>query len=100
MANAAKAYVTEPHITTARTAHVDTFARGHLSPRDPWPEFIFTRPELQYPDRLNCVIHFLDRWVEQGHGDDPCIFSPGVSHSYSEIQSRRAVVGASHECRP
>lgn len=39
-----------------RSAHVDTFARDHLPPRDLWPEFIFKRPELQYPERLNCVI--------------------------------------------
>jgi 2-aminobenzoate-CoA ligase len=81
MANAARA-----HITRAHTAHVDTFARDHLPPHDLQPEFIFARPELQYPERLNCVVHFLDRWVEQGHGDEPCIFSPDVSYSYRELQ--------------
>jgi 2-aminobenzoate-CoA ligase len=91
MANAAKAdipdsRVTEPHDTKAHTAHVDRFAQQHLPPRDLWPEFIFTRPELQYPERLNCVSRFLDRWVEEGHGDDPCIFSPTVSYTYRELQ--------------
>jgi 2-aminobenzoate-CoA ligase len=57
-------------------------------------------PRLMSRSLIYCVVHFLDRWVEQGHGDDPCIFSPGVGYSYSEIQSRRAVVGASYECRP
>ena len=41
--------------TNTSSAHIDTFARNHLPPRDLWPEFIFTRPELQYPERLNCV---------------------------------------------
>ena len=68
------------------SAHIDTFARDHLPPRDLWPEFIFKRPELQYPERLNCVTQFLDRWVELGHGDDPCILSPDVSYSYCELQ--------------
>jgi 2-aminobenzoate-CoA ligase len=91
MANVAKAHVSEPHVagvhsTKARTAHVDTFAHDHLPPDDLWPEFIFTRPELQYPERLNCVSHFLDRWVEQGHGDEPCILSPDVSYTYRELQ--------------
>jgi 2-aminobenzoate-CoA ligase len=81
MASAAKA-----HITKAHTAHVDTFARDHLPSPDLQPEFIFARPELQYPERLNCVVHFLDRWVAQGHGDEPCIFSPDVSYSYRELQ--------------
>src|SRR5258708_31989651 len=81
MADAAKA-----HITQTQTAHIDTFARDHLPPPDQWPEFIFTRPELQYPARLNCVVNFLDRWVEQGRGDAPCIFSPDVSYTYRELQ--------------
>ncbi len=38
------------------TAHVDTFARDHLPPREQWPEFIFERPELQYPERLNAAV--------------------------------------------
>lgn len=81
MANAAKVHVTETD-----TAHVDTFARDHLPPADQWPEFIFTRSELQYPARLNCVSNFLDRWVEGGRGDKPCIFSPDVNYTYRELQ--------------
>src|SRR3954462_6513603 len=69
-----------------QSAHVDTFARDHLPPHDLWPQFIFTRSELQYPERLNCVVQFLDRWVELGHGDEPCIFSPTISYSYSALQ--------------
>src|SRR3954452_3824785 len=69
-----------------QSAHVDTFASDHLPPHDLWPQLIFTRSELQYPERLNCVVQFLDRWVELGHGDEPCIFSPDISYSYSELQ--------------
>jgi 2-aminobenzoate-CoA ligase len=81
MANAAKAHLSKTH-----SAHVDSFARDHLPPRDLLPDFIFTRPELQYPERLNCVVNFLDRWVAEGRGDDPCIFSPGANYSYRELQ--------------
>ncbi len=31
------------------SAHVDTFARDNLPPREAWPEFVFDLPELQYP---------------------------------------------------
>src|SRR6201996_6209148 len=86
MANAAKVEVSGSHDANAATAHVDTFARQHLPPPELWPEFIFTRPELRYPPRLNCVSYFLDRWVEQGHGDAPCVISPAVSYSYRELQ--------------
>jgi len=71
----------------AATAHVDTFARDNLPPPEQWPALLFTRPELQYPPRLNCVAHFLDRWVEQGRGDAPCMLSPGASYSYRELQA-------------
>lgn len=87
MANAAKVQVTGSHDGNAASAHVDTFAQQHLPPRELWPEFIFTRPELRYPPRLNCVSYFLDRWVEQGHGDAPCVISPAVSYTYRELQA-------------
>ncbi|CCE09277.1 putative acid-thiol ligase [Bradyrhizobium sp. STM 3843] len=91
MVSAAKAQVQESVAGStsakATTAHVDTFARDHLPARELWPDFIFTRPELQYPPRLNCVSHFLDRWVEEGRGDAPCIISPDVSYSYGELQA-------------
>ena len=35
------------------SAHVDSFARDNLPPKEQWPAFLFTRPELQYPARLN-----------------------------------------------
>src|SRR3954467_4275658 len=81
-----EAQTPQADVTQTHTAHLDTFARDHLPPRDQWPEFIFNRPELRYPARLNCVGHFLDRWVEQGRGEAPCILSPDVSYSYRELQ--------------
>jgi 2-aminobenzoate-CoA ligase len=86
MANAAKVQASGSGDGQGGTAHADTFARRHLPPSDLWPEFIFTRPELQYPARLNCVSYFLDRWVEQGHGAAPCAINPSVSYSYRELQ--------------
>lgn len=71
----------------AKTAHIDTFARDNLPPEDLWPDLIFTRPEFQYPERLNCVFNFLDRWVDEGHGDNPCIFTDAKTHTYREIQA-------------
>ncbi len=69
------------------TAHLDTFARDNLPPQDEWPEFTFTRPELNYPPRLNCVTHFLDRWVGEGRGDEPCAMSLTESFTYREFQA-------------
>jgi 2-aminobenzoate-CoA ligase len=43
------------------TAHLDTFVRDRLPPRDQWPVFYFDLPELRYPQRLNCASELLDR---------------------------------------
>lgn len=71
----------------AKTAHVDTFAQDHLPPRELWPDMIFTRPEFQYPERLNCVHSFLDRWVTEGRGDETCIFTDERTYTYRELQA-------------
>jgi 2-aminobenzoate-CoA ligase len=70
------------------TAHVDTFARDSLPPREQWPDLLFRLPELEYPERLNCAAAFLDRWVEEGRGDAPAIFSPAESLTYRALQER------------
>jgi 2-aminobenzoate-CoA ligase len=58
------------------TAHLDTFARDNLPPRSQWPQLIFGRPELQYPERLNCAAELLDRMVAAGHGERPALWAP------------------------
>ena len=44
-----------------RTAHVDTFVRDRLPPREQQPDFLFDLPELQYPERLNAAVELIDR---------------------------------------
>jgi 2-aminobenzoate-CoA ligase len=70
------------------TAHLDTFARDHLPPRELRPEIIRTRPEYQYPERLNCVVPLLDRWLTEGRGDAPCLVSPDENLTYRELADR------------
>ncbi|MCS7102141.1 MAG: benzoate-CoA ligase family protein [Burkholderiaceae bacterium] len=70
------------------SAHVDTFARDHLPPREQWPEFLFTLPELQFPSQLNCATELLDRAVAAGGGARVCIRAPGVQWSYAELLER------------
>jgi len=70
------------------TAHLDTFARDNLPPRDSWPELVFDLPELRYPDRMNCATELLDRAVERGWGARTAILSTtGVRWSYAELLS-------------
>ena len=71
-----------------RSGHVDTFARDNLPPREQWPEFKFTLPELQYPERLNCVTEFVDKWVAAGDGDRIAIMSPDETLTYAQLAER------------
>ena len=70
-----------------QSGHVDTFARDNLPPQTQWPEFKFTLPELQYPDRLNCVTEFVDRWVAN-EGDRIAIVSPAETLTYAQLAAR------------
>jgi 2-aminobenzoate-CoA ligase len=49
---------------------------------------LFTLPEVQYPARLNCVSELLDRWVEEGHGAAPALFSASGKLTYAQLQSK------------
>ncbi|HEY7663675.1 MAG TPA: benzoate-CoA ligase family protein [Xanthobacteraceae bacterium] len=70
------------------SAHIDTFARDNLPPRAQWPGFRFELPELQYPERMNCGVELLDRWLAAGHGDRPCLIAPTETLTYAQLAER------------
>jgi 2-aminobenzoate-CoA ligase len=71
------------------TAHVDTFARDNLPPRELWPDLLFELPELQYPERLNCATWLLDRAIARGWGARTAIVAPGgLRWTYAELLAR------------
>jgi 2-aminobenzoate-CoA ligase len=72
----------------AQTAHVDTFARDNLPPRDQWPEMLFDLPELHYPERLNGAAELLDKNVLLGAGGRPAILTPNGSLTYAQLQEK------------
>ncbi|MFC9242877.1 AMP-binding protein [Streptomyces sp. NPDC057136] len=77
------------------TAHSDTFSRDHLPPATQWPELVFDRPELRYPDRLNCGYELLDRTIGRFGPDRPAFRSgDGGVWSYGELRDR--VDGIAH----
>jgi 2-aminobenzoate-CoA ligase len=71
------------------SAHIDTFARDHLPPRDQWPVFMLDNPDIAYPARFNCATELLDRTIAAGHRDRPAIWSEvnGEAHAttYGEL---------------
>jgi 2-aminobenzoate-CoA ligase len=70
------------------SAHLDTFARDNLPARTEWPDFLFGLPELEYPDRMNCVVELLDRWIASGDGNRPCLISPTETLTYAQLAER------------
>src|SRR5216683_5784485 len=75
----------------AGTAHIDTFARDSLPPREQWPELIFDLPGLRYPGRLNCATELLDRALERGWGRRVALRFPEGELTYAQLleQSNR-----------
>jgi 2-aminobenzoate-CoA ligase len=71
------------------SAHVDTFTRDNLPPREQWPEFVFDLPHLDYGGDLNCATELLERAQERGWGARTAILAPGgVRWSYAELDAR------------
>ena len=68
------------------SAHVDTYCRENLPPESEWPDFLLDRPELTYPDRLNCATALLDQTVQDYGADRPCLLAPGGdTWSYGQL---------------
>ena len=71
-----------------KSAHVDSFARDHLPPQEEWPYFVLNRPELVYPDRVNCAVELLDRWLGAGEDARRCLISAAGTLSYGALAER------------
>ena len=67
------------------TAHIDTFARDNLPPRERWPELRFDLPELAYPERLNCATALLGDALADGRAARTAILAPGLRWTYAEL---------------
>ncbi|MBR0565046.1 AMP-binding protein [Azoarcus sp. L1K30] len=68
------------------SAHRDSFVIDHLPPVEQWPDLIFERPELQYPEQLNATVQLLDRAVAEGDGEHPAIIGKDVHWCYAQLQ--------------
>lgn len=70
------------------SAHVDTFARDRLPPREEWAQMNFAQlPALAaYTDRMNCAAELVDTHVAAGNGDRPAIYYGDAVWSYAELK--------------
>ncbi|MBI1942244.1 MAG: AMP-binding protein [Betaproteobacteria bacterium] len=67
------------------SAHADSFARDHLPAREAWPELRFERPELRFPERLNCAAAILDRRARGAWSGRPALVTPDATWSYRDL---------------
>lgn len=71
------------------SAHVDTFARDHLPPREQWPALEFTTGPLRYPDRLNAAAELIDAPLAAFGPDRVSLRTPaGEAWTYGQLQRR------------
>jgi 2-aminobenzoate-CoA ligase len=95
------------------SAHVDTFVRDNLPPRELWPEMTFTLPELQFPATYNAS-SILDRAIANGHGprnavlfssatitydallEEACRIARVLTHDFGLVPGNRVLVHASN----
>jgi 2-aminobenzoate-CoA ligase len=66
------------------SAHVDTFVRDNLPPREQWPELTFTLPELLFPERYNAS-SMLDAAITAGHGARNAVLFSSSALSYQML---------------
>ncbi len=71
------------------SAHIDSFVRDNLPPRDQWPEFKFTLPGLQFPAQYNAS-SMLDAAVANGHGARNAVLFATSALSYDALLAEAA----------
>lgn len=71
------------------SGYTDHFARESLPPREAWPTFEFTLPDVRYPSKLNAAEELIDEGVRKFGHDKVAIHVPGQETlSYGELQKR------------
>ena len=67
---------------------VDRFVHDRMPAADDLPQFIFERPELQFPVQLNAVVELLDRNLIKGNGQRIMLLDARESLTYAQALDR------------
>ena len=65
------------------SAHIDTFSRDNLPPREQWPDLLLAG--FDYTERLNVGVELTDRMVQKGFGDSTALIGNGRRRTYKEL---------------
>ena len=69
------------------SAHIDTFARDRLPPREEWPE-ILDSPDTRYPERMNAAVELLDAMIDRGLGESIAVRGETGLWTWRELRDR------------
>ena len=67
---------------------VDRFVHDRMPSADDLPQFIFERPELQFPAQLNAVVELLDRNISKGNAQRIMLRDARESLTYAQVLDR------------
>lgn len=70
----------------AVSGHIDSFTRDRLPVPSQRPDFLFDRPELAYPERLNATAALIDGWRDRGWDERPCLIGADESWNYGRLR--------------
>ncbi len=70
-------------MTALSSAHIDTFARDNLPPKEQWPDLLLDN--FPYPENLNAGYELTDAVVEAGFGDNVALIGNGRRRTYKEL---------------
>ena len=71
------------------TGHIDTFAKDNLPPKECWPEInFFDIDAIEYDQNLNCAVELLDKAIEKGWGNRPCLIGTDGTWTYNELLTK------------
>ena len=72
------------------TAHLDTYIRDNLPPRELWPEMDYSvLPELAaYPSRINAAVELLDNKADNGFAEKPALYWRDEIWTYGDLKTR------------
>ena len=68
-------------------AHRDRFVIDHLPSTDQWPDLIFDRPELAYPEQLNAGVELLRRAIEAAGSDGRALLQADRVWTWGEVDA-------------
>lgn len=62
------------------SAHIDSFSRDNLPPKDQWPDLLLEG--FDYPEQVNAGAEFTDAMVAKGFGDHTALIGNGRQRTY------------------